>query len=231
MVESSYTERVVSGQPPGHTKSPKPLERRKAIVCQMGSPGPVRPWRKSRTFGDIYGGRHRRRITDGVFNRAHSIDPPGPLDDLPLVIEDNPSKDMVFPASAQRIVERIRALPPHHTIGITHLWLRRAKPGEREVGLVPFAEFICGSGVRMIVVYPWPSDLTLRFGISRPSLVWTAESLESWCLDHLVPYEIGHHLDWYRRNWSKANRRQVEAAAGSYAARWSSIGVQTVDVV
>ena len=107
-------------------------------------------------------------MTDGIFNRAHSIERPGPHDDLPIVIEENPSRDMVFPTSADKITERIRVLPHQDTAGITHLWLRRAKPGEHESGNVPFAEFICGSGVRMIVVYPWPADLTLRFGRSPP---------------------------------------------------------------
>lgn len=215
----------------------------------MGSPGSIRPWRKSRTFGDVYGGRSRSRVTDGIFNRAHSIDPPGPHDALPIVLEDNPSKKMVFPASSKKIVERIQSLPEQDVAGITHLWLRRAKPSEHEAGAIPFGEFICGSRVRMIVVYPWPSDLTLHLGRTRPSsqrlrefapwtddlrqgrdgwsLVWTKESLELWCLDHLVLHEVGHHLDWYRRHWSKANHRQVEAAADSYAARWSSLGVQT----
>ena len=130
----------------------------------MGSPGSIRPWRKSRTFGDIYGGRVRNRVTDQIFERTHSIDLPGPHDELPLVIADNASKHMVFPAPANKIVARVRSLPEQDTIGITHLWLRRAKPNERGT----FAEFVCGSGVRMIVIYPWPSDLTLRFGRSRP---------------------------------------------------------------
>jgi hypothetical protein len=213
----------------------------------MGSPGSIRPWRKSRTFGDVYGGRSRDRVTDGIFNRAHSIDPPGPHDALPIVLEDNPSKKMVFPATSNTIVGRIKSLPEQDIVGITHLWLRRAKQSEHEAGAIPFGEFICGSGVRMIVVYPWPSDLTLFLGRTRPTTQrlrefapwtsdskktdglssWTKESLERWCLDHLVLHEVGHHLDWYRRHWSKANHRTVEAAADSYAARWSSVGLET----
>ncbi len=69
-----------------------------------------------------------------MFNRPHPIEPPGDPDELPVVIEDNPSKDMVFPASSQKIVERIRSLPEQHVVGITHLWMHRAKPGEREAG-------------------------------------------------------------------------------------------------
>jgi hypothetical protein len=134
----------------------------------MRSSGSIRPWRKSRTFGDVYGGRSRNRVTDGIFNRAHSIDPPGAHDALPIVLEDNPSKKMVFPAPSKKIVERIQSLPEQDVAGITHLWLRRAKPSEHEAGAIPFGEFICGSRVRMIVVYPWPSDLTLHFGRTRP---------------------------------------------------------------
>ncbi len=66
---------------------------------------------------------------------------------------------------------------------------------------------------------PWRKSGTwtvdLRHEPEGWSLVLTAKSLENWCLDHLVLHEVGHHLNWYRRYWSKANHRKVEAVADS----------------
>jgi hypothetical protein len=125
------------------------------------------PWRKSRTFGDIHGGRVNRRMTDNIFNRLHSIQRPSLHDILPIVREDNPSRDFVFPASSDMILARLSQLPSDDVAGITHLWLRRWDTSVTDQS--PFGEFICGSGVRMIVIYAWPKDLRLRFG-KRKSL-------------------------------------------------------------
>jgi uncharacterized FlgJ-related protein len=35
-----------------------------------------------------------------------------------------------------------------------------------------------------------------------------------------LAHEIGHHVDWYSRHWSKANRKQTEEVADQYAAQW-----------
>jgi hypothetical protein len=202
------------------------------------------PWRKSRTFGDIHGGRVNRRMTDNIFNRLHSIQRPSLHDILPIVREDNPSRDFVFPASSDMILARLSQLPSDDVAGITHLWLRRWDGSV--TSQAPFGEFICGSGVRMIVIYAWPKDLRLRFGKRKPaskqlrayapwttdlrctdrewSLTWTPESLEDWCLNHLLLHEVGHHVDWYRNTWSAANGRQTEARADAYAAQWSMSG-------
>lgn len=199
------------------------------------------PWKKSRTLGDIYGGRQRRAVTDGIFNRLHSLDPPTPGDVLPIVMEDNPSRDFIFPSSSAAMVERIRSLTSERQ-EITHLWLRRVN--HRASRTAPLAEFVCGSGVRLIVVYPWPADLLQRLGPTKPAkailhsfapwttdlrkvdgewcLKWGADALERYCLDHLIAHEVGHHLDQYAHGWTPANRRQTEARADSYAAMWTA---------
>jgi len=33
-------------------------------------------WKKSRKFGDVFGGRRYPKIADKVFNRAHSLNKP-----------------------------------------------------------------------------------------------------------------------------------------------------------
>lgn len=200
-------------------------------------------WKHSRKFGDVHGGRARPRLVDNVFNRQHSLQAPGPQDELPICMTDNPSRDFFFPVTAQEAVEALRRLPPGHRNGITHLWLRRVRKKDYDDDH-PFANYICGSGVQLIVLYPWPSDMLLRFpGSRKPTakmlrnyepwctdlvrrdgewcLRWTRESLRSFYLDDLLLHEVGHHLDFYRRQWTDANSKQQEQFAENYAVVWS----------
>ncbi|MEL6715193.1 MAG: hypothetical protein AAFP86_15535, partial [Planctomycetota bacterium] len=56
-------------------------------------------WKKSRTFGDIKGGRMRPRMADSIFQRLHSLQRPGPGAELPLVVVDHPSSAYHYPMS------------------------------------------------------------------------------------------------------------------------------------
>ncbi len=125
-------------------------------------------WKKSRKFGDVYGGRASTKIPNRIFNRMHSLSPPGPCDEVPLYIVDNPSRDYFFPLSTEEISRELQNLPNNDWSDITHIWLRRFKKTEYQRGELPFAEFICGSGVRLIVLYPWPRDLRLFISKKHP---------------------------------------------------------------
>lgn len=196
------------------------------------------PWKKSRTYGDIYGGRQRRRMTDNIFARLHSIKPPELGQVLPIFIQDNPSREYYFPISQTDLEEFLAKLPEADVEGLTHIWLRRHETNsERRKG--SFAEFICGSGVRVIVIHPWPVDGKCFISKRKPSLRqvrqyqrfnaqlinergrWyiylDGENLKRFYLEHLFLHEVGHHIDWYYRHWSKANRKQCEEYADQYA--------------
>ena len=200
-------------------------------------------WKKSRKFGDVYGGRVRPRLVDNIFNRQHSLHAPGPQDDLPIRMTDNPSRDFFFPVTADEAVECLRRLPRKHHEGITHLWLRRVRKKDYDEDH-PFANYICGSSVQLIVLYPWPTDMLLRFpGPRKPTpkmlrtykqwctdlvkrdgqwcLKWTREALRSFYLEDLLLHEVGHHIDYYRRWWTDANSKQQEDFAENYAVIWS----------
>jgi len=199
-------------------------------------------WRKNRKLGDIQGGRKRVKREDDIFQRRHSLQRPAPDAELPILIEENPSKSFVFPVSGLEVLAHLRQFPEADVQGITHVWLRRSKKKEFVYGETPLAEFICGSGVRVIVLYPWAKDLTLCLGEKKPAarwlrlyerwttdlffkkekwyLRWSEQALKSFYLDHLLAHEIGHHVDWYVRHWSKANRKQLEDVADQYAAQW-----------
>jgi hypothetical protein len=199
------------------------------------------PWRKSRTYGDIHGGRMSRRMTDNIFRRLHSLAPPGPHDPKPILLVENPSRDFVFPASPAEVAEQLRRLPPKDVEGITHLWFPPVNEKQLQAGL-PLAEFICGSGVRVIVIHPWRADLTMNFGAKRPTgsiarqyerwtsdfrqsdgswkLVWEPDTARDFVLNSLLLHEVGHHVDWYRNHWSAANGRTAEHRAETYAACW-----------
>ncbi|VAW95818.1 hypothetical protein MNBD_GAMMA21-1555 [hydrothermal vent metagenome] len=203
-------------------------------------------WKKSRKFGDIYGGRTKRRLEDNIFQRAHSLKRPNPGERLPILIEENPSKHFFFPISAEEANDALKSLPKRDYTGITHIWLKRIKLSDYEDGLLPLAEFICGSGVRVIVLYPWPRTMVQNFGQKKPSQRMTNEYSKyhsivkkvegnwqcKWQLTHLrkfyiaslLYHEVGHHIDWYNRHWSKSNSKQLEDYADQYAIQKSSTG-------
>lgn len=196
------------------------------------------PWKKSRTFGDIYGGRERRKFADNIFARAHSLERPSPYAELPILIEDNPSRDFIFPLGGDEVIEAIKALPNRDYAEITHVWLRRLKKQDYLGGAQPYATFSCGNGVRLITLYPFPHDLTYAFGRKRPSnatfnevsrfggminqvgkewrATWSLNALRNYYA-HILYHEVGHHVDWYRRQWSQANSKVLEEAAEQYA--------------
>jgi hypothetical protein len=209
------------------------------------------PWKKSRTFGDIYGGRLRRRMTDNIFKRLHSLTRPGPQDELPFLIDENPSRDFYFPLSAAEALEVLNGVSSSQLAGITHIWMRRDKRSSRHSPNLPLAEFICGSGVRVIVIYPWRCDLLLPLGDSKPTQKmlrplealnaevfesnrqwfarFTEPTIRQYCIQHLLLHGFAYHIDCYNRHWSKANHKQIEDFANQYAVRWSSDAVKILN--
>ncbi len=202
------------------------------------------PWKKSRTYGDIHGGRTRRRMADNIFARAHSLQRPSAEQRLPLRLQDNPSRDYVFPVSVDEVAAALEQLPPAHREGITHLWLRKRSPRRGGDGQA-LAEFICGSGVRVVVLYAWPADGVLALGRRKPQArevshflryggvlqqrrgVWTIsfepEALRRFYIEHLLCHEVGHHVEWFSRAWSKANIKETEDYADQYAYVWGPL--------
>ncbi|UTW56034.1 hypothetical protein [Kordiimonas sp. SCSIO 12610] len=197
------------------------------------------PWKRSKKFGDIHGGRLRLKLSDNIFARLHSITRPNPDDTLPILIEDNPSKDFFFPLNGQETLKALSELPETDYEGITHIWLRRLKKSDYIKQSQPFATYTCGSGVRLVTLYPWPNDLTINYGKERPdnSVInevkryggemklsgknwiskWTLEAVQRFYVQGILYHEIGHHIDWYNRHWSKANNKQTEDYADRYA--------------
>lgn len=196
-------------------------------------------WKKSRKFGDVYGGRRSVKVPDRIFNRAHSLPALTADDEKPVFIVDNPSRDFIFPLTAKEIKAELVRLPDRDWSTITHIWLRRFRKRDYEKGELPLAEFICGSGVRLIVLYPWPADLRYFLSTKKP----TTESLKlfegyetslaktdsGWWLEFELPvlkefyvqtllyHEIGHNVDWYQRHWTDANQKAQEEYADQYA--------------
>ncbi len=207
------------------------------------------PWKKSRTYGDLYGGRVRRRLADNIFARAHSLQRPTDGQHLPLLLRDNPSRDYFFPVSAEEVAAALERLPVQHREGITHIWLRKRTHRQSRSG-APLAEFICGSGVRLIVLYAWRADGVLPLGRKKPQprevshflrfggvlrqargfwvIAFEPQALRRYYVEHLLCHEVGHHVDWYNRFWSMANARKTEEAADQYAYAWGALAGETI---
>lgn len=196
------------------------------------------PWKKSRKFGDVYGGRKWPKVADNIINRCHNLEAPEAGRDLPILLQDNPSRDFYFPVSALEAKAALEELPNYDVSGITHIWCRRLRRAEFTSHSQPLAQFICSSGVRAIVLYPWSRDQTrtftqvsdqsllnemrrLGFVVTKSKGVWsvsaTEQQLRLFYINHLLFHEVGHHVDWYYRHFSAANKKATEDAANQYA--------------
>lgn len=197
-------------------------------------------WKKNRKLGDVAGGRRCLKFEDQVVRREHSLKRPAPGQTVPILIEDNPSRDYFFPVTIAEANDYLRTFPDEDVNGLTHLWLRRISSRAHRVAGKPMAEYIWGSGVCAIILYPWSKDRLLRLGRRRPSastqkrytrwttdlvleggvwcLRWSEDALRDFYLTTLLGHEVGHHRDPNRR--SKANGRQQEESAEQYALRW-----------
>ncbi len=200
-------------------------------------------WRKNRRFGEIFGGRQRRRFTDNIVARAHSLPQPGPGEPLPIVIVENPSRDFYFPAGPDELLARLRRQPWRHIEGLTHLWLRRRSTNRSEEDLL--AAYVCGSGVAAIILYPWRRDGQMLLGPRRPTkgqlrryarwepelvatdegyaLQWSESALRDFYLEGLLLHELGHHCDSPSRLRNRAQARQAESFADTYSVSWRTV--------
>ena len=68
-------------------------------------------WKKSRTFGDLKGGRMRVKLKDNILRKLHSLQCPSPLDECPIYMQENPSKDFYFPITVDDIKSVLEQLP------------------------------------------------------------------------------------------------------------------------
>ncbi len=196
------------------------------------------PWKKSRKYGDIYGGRKRLKVADNIRRRVHSLDRPQPGQSLPILIEDNPSRDFFHPLSGKEALDVVRSLPKREWDGITHVWLRRPRKSDYDQGRLPFACFMTGSGVRVVVLYAWSKDMVFDYGYRKPEqkyvkeyssfgavlikqngrwkISWNENAMRKFCI-HVLFHEVGHHVDYYRRRFSPGNDKSIEEFAEQYA--------------
>jgi hypothetical protein len=203
-------------------------------------------WKKSRKFGDVKGGRKWPKLADKIFNRQHNLLPPTDDEETPIFIVDNPSRDLYFPVTVEEIKEFLNKLPLEHTENLTHIWLRKMTNKEYEKDGSFQGCFICGSGVNLIVLYPFPTKLKMEFGNKKPSnktlkwysvyepelihsngnwtLKWTEEKIKKYYLEGLLLHEIGHQMDSaYQRYWSpRYKKKRAENYADNFAYYWGN---------
>lgn len=199
-------------------------------------------WKKSRKFGDVHGGRKWPKVKDKIINRVHSLKPPTPHQELPIIMMDNPSKDFFYPIHPDEVLAAMKHLPSSHLEGITHIWFKRAKKSDYIKRKYPLASYSFIAEVVVIIFYPWPKHMRLYFGKKKPSkrtlnsysnwctdlrfdrkgyfLQWELKALRIFYLEHLLLHEIGHHVSYSYRYWSPASRKKAEDFANAYAVEW-----------
>ncbi len=201
-------------------------------------------WKKNRKFGDVMGGRKRPKLADNIFNRQHKLTAPNEGQETPIFIVDNPSRDFYFPVTVDEVKKILGRLPKDHTDHLTHIWFQKIKKTEYLDGKTFQGSFVCGSGVYLIILNPFPTDNKMRFGKNKPLtkilnyykdftidlkedgdgwyLKWTEEKIKRYYLENLLLHEIGHSIDsFYKRYWSKATEQKRENWADNYVAVWA----------
>lgn len=201
-------------------------------------------WKKSRKFGDVMGGRTRPKIADKVFNRMHNFHRPVEGEERPLFFMDNPTRDFYFPVTAEDVKTVLKKLPTEHTEHLTHIWFRKFRKTDYLKGETYQSQFICGSGVNLIVFYPFPKNLRMRMGKNKPVksrlryyssfttdlredvngwyLQWDREQIKRYYLERLLLFQIGNAVEsHYQRFWSKAAGDKTDKRADNWAKIWS----------
>lgn len=161
-------------------------------------------WKKNREFGDIMGGRCRRKLDDNIFARLHSFNRPSEFDELPIIFVDNPSRDYYFPISPSEIKAVLANIPISSIV--THIWLR--KHNKKHDWIV---DAIKGSGVFLITLYPLLKDHRHYCGKDKPKnkdirwyspyaemietedgwyAVFTEDSAKAFYLEKLIPFGV-----------------------------------------
>ncbi len=186
-------------------------------------------WKKNRKLGDVMGGRKRPKLTDNIFNRLHNLPKPVAGEETPIYITDNTSRDFYFPVTVEEIKAILSKLPREDTMSITHIWLRKIKKTAYMEGGIIQGCFVQGSGVSLVILYPFPTNNKMWMGAKKPDhknlnqykkynaqlitgddgywLQWDAATIKQYYLNNLLLFQIGSAVDsYYKRWWSKAKR-------------------------
>ena len=123
-------------------------------------------WKKNRRFGDKMGGRMRLKLHDNIFKREHSFTAPTDLDETPIFIVENTSRDYYFPIDVNDVNDVLSNYPVDKTEFITHIWLRKHTPHNLKHDTL--ASYTWGSGVYLICLYPIEKDRIHYLGKKKP---------------------------------------------------------------
>ncbi|MEM7247608.1 MAG: hypothetical protein AAF533_19885 [Acidobacteriota bacterium] len=129
--------------------------------------------------------------------------------------------------------------------------MRRPSLAEARRGSV-LAEYVKGSGVHAIVVYPWRRDLRLCLGRREPKGRWarphlehggqlvksggwwyaqhTTSTLRRFTIQHVLYHEVGHHVDRLsQRSRSRAKTHRTEEFADQFAILCRKTGTHVIN--
>lgn len=134
-------------------------------------------WKKNRNLGDKMGGRQRLKLKDNIFALEHSFAAPSEFEETPIFIVENASKNYYFPIGVDDIKAFLGQFPKEETDFITHIWLRSHRASkEKQRGHRShkswnnsIGEYISGSGVYLITLYPLTVDNKHYLGKNKPT--------------------------------------------------------------
>ena len=148
-------------------------------------------WKKNRRFGDKMGGRMRLKLHDNIFKREHSFTAPTDLDETPIFIVENTSRDYYFPIDVDDINNVLSNYPVDKTEFITHVWLRKHIPHNLKHDTL--ASYTWGSGVKKpigIMLHEYEKYSKIIEKKDGFYAQFTDENAKKYYMEILLPYCI-----------------------------------------
>ncbi|MEO1514093.1 MAG: hypothetical protein AAFV95_03745 [Bacteroidota bacterium] len=200
-------------------------------------------WKKSRTFGDVKGGRKALKWYNSILHRMHNLEAPAKGTETPVYIQDNPSRDFYHPVSPEEIKAFLSTFHEFQAQEISYIWLRKQSHKEYEKEDSLQGCYIWGENVRLIVLYSFPKDNKMSFGKRKPTakilrwyqeyctdlreekdnwyLQWNEKDIKEYYLNGLLLHEIGHHVDKVYK-YGQASQAKAEKWADAYSFYWAN---------
>lgn len=192
-------------------------------------------WRKNKNLGQLKGGRKRWKLSRRCNDEL--LQAPAIGAELPIYIEDNPSKDFYFPISIAEIKQIWDNLPKEGLRPLTYIWLRKISSNAFNSRRYPSGLYTYFNSRTAICLYAWPKDRILRLGNHRPSSDYLRlfddtnpelfKKNNRWCLKfseaglkelftRVFLHEVGHHVDASRQTIFGRSNRGAEDVAENY---------------
>ncbi len=177
-------------------------------------------------IGDIKGGKARPKLVDNLLNNKNKLLPPVEGKN-PIYIIGNLTNEYYFPVTKDDVKKALKKLPTSHVENLTHIWLRKLPKKSAEGNINCQASYIRNNEINLVVIYPFPKDLKMRFGVIKPTndvlewykayqpnlikekhdwfLKWEASQIKKYYLDDLLYQGLNDQMTYFSEDQYQDN--------------------------